>query len=109
MEATGNYGFLLLYLLHQSGIAVSLVNPKHIKHLPLLLQTQHISTGLSRLKNESLFIFLLFICFLTQFVVKALRIELYTEYSTEKSGQFVHGCFSVVDTLHLVQGVYQLD
>lgn len=32
MEATGNYGFLLLYLLHQGGIAVSLVNPKQIKH-----------------------------------------------------------------------------
>ena len=31
MEATGNYGFLLLYLLHQSGIAVSLVNPKQNK------------------------------------------------------------------------------
>ena len=42
-------------------------------------------------------------------VVKTSRIETNTEYSTEKSGQFVHGCFSVVDTLHLVQGVYQLD
>ena len=32
MEATGNYGFILLYLLHQSGVAVSLVNPKQIRH-----------------------------------------------------------------------------
>lgn len=32
MEATGNYSFLLLYLLYQSGLAVSLVNPKQIKH-----------------------------------------------------------------------------
>lgn len=32
MEATGNYGTLLLYLLYQSGIAASLVNPKQVKH-----------------------------------------------------------------------------
>ena len=37
MEATGNYGFLLLYLLHQSGIAVSLVNPKQIKHFSRMM------------------------------------------------------------------------
>ena len=37
MEATGNYGFLLLYLLHQSGIAVSLVNPKQIKHFARMM------------------------------------------------------------------------
>lgn len=42
-------------------------------------------------------------------VVKALRIDLHTEDTSEKSGQFVHGRFPVVDTLHLVQGVYQLD
>jgi transposase len=33
MEATGNYGFLLLYLLDQGGIAASMVNPKQIKAL----------------------------------------------------------------------------
>lgn len=32
MEATGNYCFLLLYLLEQAGIAASLVNPKKIKN-----------------------------------------------------------------------------
>lgn len=37
MEATGNYGFLLLYLLHQSGIAISLVNPKQIKHFARMM------------------------------------------------------------------------
>ena len=39
LEATGNYGFLLLYLLHQSGIAVSLVNPKQIKHFARMMMT----------------------------------------------------------------------
>lgn len=39
IEATGNYGFLLLYLLHQSGIAVSLVNPKQIKHFARMMMT----------------------------------------------------------------------
>ena len=37
MEATGNYGFLLLYLLHQGGIAISLVNPKQIKHFARMM------------------------------------------------------------------------
>lgn len=32
MEATGNYGFLLLYFLDRAGIAASLVNPKRIKN-----------------------------------------------------------------------------
>ena len=32
MEATGNYCFLLLYLLDKAGIAASLVNPKKIKN-----------------------------------------------------------------------------
>lgn len=39
IEATGNYGFLLLYLLHQSGIAVSLVNSKQIKHFARMMMT----------------------------------------------------------------------
>ncbi len=39
MEATGNYGFLLLYLLDQSGIAVSMVNPKQIKHFARVMMT----------------------------------------------------------------------
>lgn len=37
MEATGNYGFLLLYLLHQNSISVSLVNPKQIKHFSRMM------------------------------------------------------------------------
>jgi transposase len=37
MEATGNYGFLLLYLLNQSGIAASLINPKQIKHFARMM------------------------------------------------------------------------
>ena len=32
MEATGNYGFLLLYLLHKADITVSMENPKKIKN-----------------------------------------------------------------------------
>ena len=32
MEATGNYCFLLLYLLDKSGIRASLINPKKIKN-----------------------------------------------------------------------------
>jgi len=39
MEATGNYGFLLLYMLHQSSIAVSLVNPKQIKHFARMMMS----------------------------------------------------------------------
>lgn len=39
MEATGNYSFLLLYVLHQSGLAVSLVNPKQIKHFARMMMT----------------------------------------------------------------------
>lgn len=39
MEATGNYGFLLLYLLHQSNMTVSLVNPKQIKHFARMMMT----------------------------------------------------------------------
>ena len=32
MEATGNYCFLLLYLLDKAGIRASLINPKKIKN-----------------------------------------------------------------------------
>jgi len=39
MEATGNYGYLLLYLLHQSGIAMSMINPKQIKHFARMMMT----------------------------------------------------------------------
>ncbi len=39
MEATGNYGVLLLYLLYQSDITVSLVNPKQIKHFARMMMT----------------------------------------------------------------------
>ncbi len=39
MEATGNYGFLLLYLLDRRGIAASMVNPKQIKHFSRMMMT----------------------------------------------------------------------
>ena len=39
MEATGNYGFLLLYLLERQGIAASMVNPKQIKHFSRMMLT----------------------------------------------------------------------
>ncbi len=39
MEATGNYGFLLLYLLNRQGIAASMVNPKQIKHFSRMMMT----------------------------------------------------------------------
>lgn len=39
MEATGNYGFLLLYLLDKQGIATSMVNPKQIKHFSRMMMT----------------------------------------------------------------------
>ncbi|MCK0193569.1 IS110 family transposase [Ornithobacterium rhinotracheale] len=39
MEATGNYGFLLLYLLDRQGIASSMVNPKQIKHFSRMMMT----------------------------------------------------------------------
>jgi len=39
MEATGNYGFLLLYLLDKANIAASLVNPKQIKHFARMMMT----------------------------------------------------------------------
>lgn len=37
MEATGNYGFLLLYMLHNSGINASLINPKQIRHFARMM------------------------------------------------------------------------
>lgn len=37
MEATGNYGFLLLYLLEKKGIRASMVNPKQIKHFARMM------------------------------------------------------------------------
>lgn len=37
MEATGNYGFLLLYMLNNNSIAASLVNPKQIKHFARMM------------------------------------------------------------------------
>ena len=37
MEATGNYGFLLFYLLERQGIAASMVNPKQIKHFSRMM------------------------------------------------------------------------
>lgn len=39
MEATGNYGFLLLYLLERQGIAASMVNPRQIKHFSRMMLT----------------------------------------------------------------------
>lgn len=39
MEATGNYAFLLLYLLERQGIVASMVNPKQIKHFSRMMMT----------------------------------------------------------------------
>lgn len=39
MKATGNYGFLLLYLLDRQGIATSIVNPKQIKYFSRVMMT----------------------------------------------------------------------
>jgi len=39
MEATGNYCFLLLYLLHNAKIEAALVNPKQIKHFARMMMT----------------------------------------------------------------------
>jgi len=39
MEATGNYAFLLLYLLNRACIAASLVNPKQIKHFAKMMMS----------------------------------------------------------------------
>ena len=44
MEATGNYSFLLLYLLDKAGIPASLINPKQIK--------SHARTVLSTVKSD---------------------------------------------------------
>ena len=54
IEAPGNYGFLLLYLLHQSGIAVSLVNPKQIKHFArMMMAVRRLHDRHVRRENES--------------------------------------------------------
>jgi transposase len=37
MEATGNYAYLLLYLLCQGGFAASLINPKQVKHFARMM------------------------------------------------------------------------
>lgn len=39
MEATGNYCFLLLYLLERAGITASLVNPKKIKNFSRMMMS----------------------------------------------------------------------
>lgn len=39
LEATGNYGTLLLYMLCGQNVAVSLVNPKQIKHFARMMMT----------------------------------------------------------------------
>lgn len=39
MEATGNYSFLLLYLLDRAGITASLVNPKKIKNFSRVMMS----------------------------------------------------------------------
>lgn len=39
LEATGNYCTLLLYMLSKQGIAVSLINPKQIKHFARMMLT----------------------------------------------------------------------
>lgn len=39
LEATGNYGTLLLYMLCEQNLAVSLVNPKQVKHFARMMMT----------------------------------------------------------------------
>lgn len=39
LEATGNYGMLLLYMACKAGIAVSQVNPKQIKHFSRMMMS----------------------------------------------------------------------
>lgn len=39
LEATGNYGTLLLYMLCEQNVAVSLVNPKQVKHFARMMMT----------------------------------------------------------------------
>lgn len=50
LEATGNYGTLLLYLLSNHNVAVSLVNPKQIKHFARMMmavtKTDHVDAKL---------------------------------------------------------------
>jgi transposase len=50
LEATGNYGTLLLYLLCNHNVAVSLVNPKQIKHFARMMmavtKTDHVDAKL---------------------------------------------------------------
>ena len=37
MEATGNYGMLLLYMLSKGGYKVSMINPKQIKPFAMMM------------------------------------------------------------------------
>jgi transposase len=58
LEATGNYGTLLLYLLCKQDVAVSLVNPKQIKHFARMMmtvtKTDHVDAKLIALYGEKM-------------------------------------------------------
>ncbi len=58
LEATGNYGALLLYMLSEQDIAVSLVNPKQIKHFARMMmtvtKTDQVDAGLIALYGEKM-------------------------------------------------------
>lgn len=58
LEATGNYGTLLLYLLCKHQVAVSLVNPKQIKHFARMMmavtKTDYVDAKLIALYGEKM-------------------------------------------------------
>lgn len=58
LEATGNYGTLLLYMLSEKDIAVSLVNPKQIKYFARMMmavtKTDHVDAKLIALYGEKM-------------------------------------------------------
>jgi len=58
LEATGNYGTLLLYMLSEQDIAVSLVNPKQIKYFARMMmavtKTDHVDAKLIALYGEKM-------------------------------------------------------
>lgn len=58
LEATGNYGTLLLYMLSEKDIAVSLANPKQIKHFARMMmtvtKTDHVDAKLIALYGDKM-------------------------------------------------------
>lgn len=58
LEATGNYGTLLLYMLANQDIRVSLINPKQIKHfgkmMLTVIKTDHVDAKLIAVYGEKM-------------------------------------------------------